>query len=152
MDLGTIIADDDVFVDLKPKSKRQLIQHLARKISVKLDVSDEIVFATIMQREKLGSTGVGNGVAIPHGKIEGIDKMSGMCVKLSKPISFDAIDDQPVDIVFLLLAPSEAGAEHLKALSKIARMLRDPDHLEKIRECQDNETLYSLITQVENNS
>ena len=91
------------------------------------------IFDTILQRERLGSTGVGNGIAIPHGKLAGVKRITGVFARLETPVDFEALDDQPVDLVFLLLAPEGAGADHLKALSRIARVLRDGDTVAKIR-------------------
>ena len=99
-----------------------------------------------MQREKLGSTGVGNGIAIPHGKLPKLDKLFGLFARLDRPIDFEALDGQPVDLVFLLLAPEAAGADHLKALARVARLLRDPEVARKLRESRDAEALYAVLT------
>ena len=88
----------------------------------------------LMQREKLGSTGVGNGVAIPHGKLPKLDKLFGLFARLDRPVDFEALDGQPVDLIFLLLAPEGAGADHLKALARVARLLRDPEVARKLRD------------------
>ena len=150
MELSDIIFSNAIFLDLRPNSKRQLIQELSSKASVIFHLDEQVIFETLLQREKLGSTGVGNGVAIPHGKVANIEKISGVFVKLNTPVDFDAIDDQPVDIIFMLLAPEGAegaGAEHLKALSKIARLLRDSQYLQELRLCQDSKVLYDLLIQ-----
>ena len=99
-----------------------------------------------MQREKLGSTGVGNGVAIPHGKLPKLSKVIGVFARLERPVDFEALDGQPVDLVFLLLAPEGAGADHLKALARVARLLRDPEIARKLRESTDDEALYAVLT------
>ena len=98
-----------------------------------------------MQREKLGSTGMVNGIAIPHGKLPKLGKLFGMFARLERPIDFEALDGQPVDLIFLLLAPEGAGADHLKALARIARLLRDPEIAHKLRESQDAEALYAVL-------
>ena len=98
-----------------------------------------------MQREKLGSTGVGNGVAIPHGKLPKLNKVFGLFARLERPVDFEALDGQPVDLIFLLLAPESAGADHLKALARAARLLRDPDIARKLRELRDAEALYAVL-------
>jgi PTS system nitrogen regulatory IIA component len=108
-------------------------------------LSEREIFDTILQREKLGSTGVGNGVAIPHGKLRSIDKIVGVFARLAKPVDFDALDDQPVDLVFLLLAPEGAGADHLKALARIARLMRDGQVAEKMRASDSADALYALL-------
>jgi PTS system nitrogen regulatory IIA component len=105
------------------------------------------VFDTILQRERLGSTGVGNGIAIPHGKLAGVRKIVGLFARLEQPVEFEALDDQPVDLVFLLLAPEGAGADHLKALSRIARVLRDSDTVAKIRATPDAAAIHSFLSE-----
>ena len=98
-----------------------------------------------MQREKLGSTGVGNGIAIPHGKLPKLNKLFGLFARLDRPIDFEALDGQPVDLVFLLLAPEGAGADHLKALARVARLLREPDVVQKLRQSRDADALYAVL-------
>ena len=149
MDLGTIISPDAVLANLKPNSKRQLLQELSSAIAPLCGAPERLVFETMMQRERLGSTGIGNGVAIPHGKLTNVDTITGLFARLAKPVPFDSIDDQPVDIVFMLLAPEGSGADHLKALSRIARLLRSRDYLAQLRALSDAEALYSLITDQE---
>jgi PTS system nitrogen regulatory IIA component len=105
------------------------------------------IFDTLLQREKLGSTGVGGGIAIPHGKLPGLDRIFGLFARLPKPIDFEALDDQPVDLVFLLLAPEGAGADHLKALARIARLFREPGVAGKLRASSDKAALYSVLTE-----
>ncbi len=146
MEFGNIIAHNAVVANLKTNSKKQLIQEMSEKIALIVEVDEHVIFENIMDRERLGSTGVGNGVAIPHAQIKSISKISGMFAKLDKPVDYESIDEQPVDIAFMLLAPDGAGADHLKALSKISRLLRDPEYLTKLRDCQDDEALYSLLT------
>ena len=99
-----------------------------------------------MQRERLGSTGIGNGIAIPHGKLARLERLFGVFARLERPIDFEALDGQPVDLMFLLLAPEGAGADHLKALARIARLLRDPETAQKLRESRDAEALYAVLT------
>ena len=105
------------------------------------------IFDVILQREKLGSTGVGHGIAIPHGKLDSVDKLFGIFARLENPIDFEALDDQPVDLVFLLLAPESAGADHLKALSRIARVLRDNDLVAKLRATDSATAIYTFLNQ-----
>ncbi len=99
-----------------------------------------------MQREKLGSTGIGHGIAIPHGKMPKLDRLFGLFARLDRPIDFESLDGQPVDLIFLLLAPEGAGADHLKALARVARLLRDPDTANKLRESRDADALYAVLT------
>ena len=121
---------------MKANSKKQLLQLLAEKAAGITGLPEREIFDTILQRERLGSTGVGNGIAIPHGKLAGVKRITGVFARLETPVDFEALDDQPVDLVFLLLAPEGAGADHLKALSRIARVLRDADTVAKIRGTQ----------------
>ncbi len=152
MELNDIISPDSILANLKPNSKKQLLQELADVGAARIGMEPPAVFETLLERERLGSTGVGNGVAIPHGKIAGIKKIVGVFAQLSKPVEFDAMDDQSVDIVFMLLAPEGSGADHLKALSKIARVLRDQSVLTSIRNTTDSEVIYSLLTADQNAS
>lgn len=145
MDLTDLIGRDDIHLSFKASCKKQVLQDLASIAADKTGISEREIFQTLLEREKLGSTGVGNGIAIPHGKLAGLDKISGLVAFLEKPIDFDAMDDQPVDIVFLLLAPDMAGADHLKALSRIARVLREPDMLQRLRNSNDPEIVHELL-------
>ncbi|MTI00006.1 PTS IIA-like nitrogen regulatory protein PtsN [Roseibium sp. RKSG952] len=146
MDLGDLIKGDAVFANLKVKSKKQAIQELAAKAAEVTGLSEREIFDTLLQRERLGSTGVGHGVAIPHGKLTRLDRLVGLFAKLEHPVDFDSLDDEPVDLVFLLLAPEGAGADHLKALARIARQLRDPSVTSGLRNGADSETIYQLLT------
>lgn len=147
MDLGDLLEVSAIMPALKANSKKQLLQLLSEKAAGIAGISEREVFDTILQREKLGSTGVGNGIAIPHGKLPGVKRITGVFARLETPVDFEALDDQPVDLVFLLLAPEGAGADHLKALSRIARVLRDGDTTTKIRGTQDAAAIYTLLSQ-----
>ena len=147
MELSTILAPQAVLANVKANSKKQVLQELASAVAPVAKLDEGLVFDTLLQRERLGSTGVGNGVAIPHGKFPMIAGMTGLFARLARPIPFDAIDDQPVDIVFMLLAAEGSGADHLKALSRIARILRDQSILGQIRASREADTLYSLLTE-----
>ena len=105
------------------------------------------IFGTLLERERLGTTGVGVGIAIPHGKLTDLDRLHGLFARLDTPIDFDAIDDQPVDLIFLLLAPESAGAEHLKALARVSRLLRDKQLCDKLRGSDNAEVIYALLTE-----
>jgi PTS system nitrogen regulatory IIA component len=145
MDLSDLIQPGAIIPSLKASSKKQLLQILAEKAAELTGLSEREVFETVTQRERLGSTGVGNGIAIPHGKLPNISKITGVFARLEQPVDFEALDDQPVDLVFLLLAPENAGADHLKALSRIARLLRDPDMVAKLRGTVDAQALHSFL-------
>jgi nitrogen PTS system EIIA component len=145
MSLTDLIAPNAVIPVLKVTSKKQAIQELATR-AAQLTGHDERAIADILlQREKLGSTGVGSGIAIPHGKVPKLGKLFGMFARLERPVDFEALDGQPVDLIFLLLAPETAGADHLKALARIARLLRDPDVGQKLRASKDAEALYAVL-------
>ena len=142
MSLTDLITPTAVVPALKVASKKQAIQELAAEAAKLTGYSEQTIAEILLQREKLGSTGVGNGIAIPHGKLP---KLGKIFARLEKPIDFEALDGQPVDLIFLLLAPETAGADHLKALARIARLLRDPDVAQKLRESQNADALYAVL-------
>ena len=146
MDLSDLIRQDAIVPSLKASSKKQVIQELAERAGALLDLPARDIFDHLLQRERLGSTGIGQGVAIPHAKIGKIGSLFGMFARLDKPIDFDAIDDEPVDLVFLLLAPESAGADHLKALARIARLMREPGMSQKLRASRDAAAIYAVLS------
>jgi PTS system nitrogen regulatory IIA component len=150
MDLSDLVSQKSIMPSLKAGSKKQLLQLLAEKASQITGLSERDVFDTIMQREKLGSTGVGNGIAIPHGKLKNVKNITGIFARLETPVDFEALDDEPVDLVFMLLAPETAGADHLKALSRIARILREADMVKKLRATKDAAALFAFLTEQPN--
>ena len=145
MDIADLITPDSVMVPLKVTSKKQALQALARRAAELTGLTERTVFDTLLERERLGTTGVGNGIAIPHGRIESLRSMHGLFARLARPINFDSIDDQPVDLIFLLLAPESAGADHLKALARVSRLLRDRAMCDKLRGTETPEALYGLL-------
>jgi PTS system nitrogen regulatory IIA component len=145
MSLTDLIAPNAVIPVLKVTSKKQAIQELAAQAGQLTGHNERTIAEILLQREKLGSTGVGNGIAIPHGKLPKLGKLFGMFARLEHPVDFEALDGQPVDLIFLLLAPETAGADHLKALARIARLLRDPDIGQKLRASQDADALYAVL-------
>ncbi len=147
MALNDLVDVPAIMPALKASSKKQVLQLLAERASAISGIPERDIFETILQREKLGSTGVGNGIAIPHGKLAGVKGISGVFARLETPVDFEALDDQPVDLVFLLLAPEGAGADHLKALSRIARVLRDTDTVAKIRGTRDAQAIHALLSE-----
>ena len=147
MDLSDLIKPEAVIGSLKANSKKQAIQAIAEKAAELTGLPEREIFETLLQREKLGSTGVGGGIAIPHGKLASLDRIFGLFARLPKPIDFEALDDQPVDLLFLLLAPEGAGADHLKALARIARHLREPGVAGKLRASADKAALYAVMTE-----
>lgn len=152
MHLGDFISPNSVLPSLKAKTKKQLLQELASRAGRLTGLPERSIFDVLLQRERLGSTGLGQGIAIPHGKIAGLKGIVGIFARLGEPIDFDAIDGEPVDIVFLLLAPEGAGADHLKALARISRLLREGSAVEKLRVSKDAAALYAVLTEGETSS
>lgn len=147
MALADLLQDDAIIPALRVNSKKQVLQEMAARAARVTGLPEREIFDVILQRERLGSTGVGNGIAIPHGKLKQLHSIAGVFARLETPIDFEALDDQPVDLVFLLLAPEGAGADHLKALSRIARLFRDQDLVMKLRSTESASALYACLTQ-----
>ena len=134
MTLTDLVAPNAIIPALKVNNKKQAIQELAARAAELTGQNERAILEILLQREKLGSTAVGNGVAIPHGKLPKLGRLFGLFARLERAIDFEALDGQPVDLIFLLLAPEAAGADHLKALARVARLLRDPEIARKLRE------------------
>lgn len=147
MEIEDLITPARVLPRLKATSKKHVLQELAKRAAELTGLHERAVFDVLLERERLGTTGVGNGIAIPHGKLPEIKELFGLFARLDEPVDFDAIDEQPVDLVFLLLAPESAGADHLKALSRIARVLRDGSTVEKIRSTADAAAIHSFLSE-----
>ena len=145
MDISNLINMDAIFPQLKVSSKKQLLQELGNIAKIKIKKPVQEIATILMERERLGSTGVGYGVAIPHGRFTELDKIFGVFAKLEKPVNYDALDNQPVDLVFLLLVPEKAGASHLKTLAKISRILRDQSVCEKLRGADSGDAIYAIL-------
>jgi PTS system nitrogen regulatory IIA component len=146
MPLTDIVAQNAIIPALKVNNKKQAIQELAARAAQLTGQDEKQILEVLLQREKLGSTAVGNGVAIPHGKLPKLARLFGLFARLERPINFEALDGQPVDLIFLLLAPDGAGADHLKALARIARLLREPDTTRKLRDLDNAEAIYTILT------
>lgn len=151
MEIIDLITPESVIAGLKASSKKQALQDLAEKASGITGQHERAIFDVLMERERLGTTGVGNGIAIPHGKLASLDRLHGVFARLEEPVDFQAIDDQPVDLVFLLLAPESAGADHLKALARVSRLLRDKDTCDKLRGTDSADALFALLTESSEN-
>ncbi len=147
MEIVELLSTESVIPNLRATSKKQALQDLARRASSITGLHERAVFDVLMEREKLGTTGVGNGIAIPHGKLPSLDRLYGLFARLERPVDFHSIDEQPVDLIFLLLAPESAGADHLKALARVSRLLRDKTVCEKLRGTDGEEALYALLTE-----
>ena len=149
MEINDLLVLEGVTADLKATSKKQALQDLARRAADVSGMHERAVFDVLMERERLGTTGVGNGIAIPHGKLPNLERLYGLFARLGQPIDFQAIDERPVDLVFVLLAPEGAGADHLKALARISRLLRDQSVCDKLRGTDNAEALYAILTESE---
>ena len=148
MELSELMSPEAVLPHLKASSKKQILQELAAAAAQITGLHERTIFDVLLERERLGTTGVGSGIAIPHGKITELDRLYGLFARLDEPVDFDAVDDEPVDLIFLLLAPESAGADHLKALARVSRLLRDKTVREKLRETGSADELYSVLTDV----
>ncbi|WP_448206030.1 PTS IIA-like nitrogen regulatory protein PtsN [Azospirillum sp. sgz302134] len=144
-----LITPHAILPNLKAGNKKQALQEMARKAAELTGQQERAIFDVLLERERLGTTGVGHGIAIPHGKLPSLDRVHGVFARLERPIDFDAIDEQPVDLIFLLLAPDHAGADHLKALARVSRLLRDQSMCEKLRGSDSADAIYALLTQHE---
>lgn len=146
MPLRELLTPEAVIPGLRVNGKKQALQELSAHAARLTGFGEHEIFETLLQRERLGSTGIGEGIAIPHGKLPRMPRLLGLMARLERPIDFDAIDGQPVDLLFLLLAPEGAGADHLKALARVARVLREPGMLDRIRTARDADALYAVLT------
>jgi PTS system nitrogen regulatory IIA component len=147
MDIADLISPVSVVPNLRATSKKQALQELAKRAAEITGLHERAIFDVLLERERLGTTGVGNGIAIPHGKLPTLDRLYGLFARLERSINYESIDEQPVDLIFLLLAPESAGADHLKALARVSRLLRDRGVCEKLRGTDSADGLYSLLTE-----
>ncbi len=147
MEVHDLLNPEGVIARLKVTSKKQALQELAARGAKLTGISERIIFDTLLERERLGSTGVGQGIAIPHGKLADLRRLHGIFARTEQPIAFDSIDEVPVDLMFVLLAPETAGADHLKALARVSRLLRDKAMCEKLRATDDADAIYALLTE-----
>jgi nitrogen PTS system EIIA component len=147
MTLPDIIDARTILPALKVQNKKQLLQELAQSLSSLVAIDNRVIFEKLLQREKLGSTGLGQGIAIPHGRLPSIARVYGVFARLQSPIAFDSVDGEPVDLAFALISPDHAGADHLTALARVSRLLRDAVTLKKLRGTETVEGLYAVLTQ-----
>ena len=136
---------DAVLASVKASGKKALLAELASRAASLFKIDERRLFDRLLERERLGSTGIGGGIAIPHGRMSALAQPRGLFARLAHPVDFDAIDERPVDIVFLLVAPEGAGADHLKALARVSRLLRDRGLVDKLRATESAEALYALM-------
>ena len=140
-----LTGPDAVLASVKASGKKALLAELASRAATVFKLDERRLFDRLLERERLGSTGIGSGIAIPHGKLPKLERLFGLFARLERPVDFEALDGQPVDLMFLLLAPEAAGADHLKALARVARLLRDSEVARKLRESRDAESLYAVL-------
>jgi PTS system nitrogen regulatory IIA component len=140
-----LTGPDAVLASVKASGKKALLAELASRAATLFKLDERRLFDRLLERERLGSTGIGGGIAIPHGRLGTLDKPHGLFARLVHPVDFDSIDERPVDIVFLLVAPEGAGADHLKALARVSRLLRDRSLVEKLRATESADALYALL-------
>lgn len=147
MNISDMLAPDAVIAALRVNGKKQLLQELASRAAQQTGIPERKIFESLNERERLGSTGVGQGIAIPHSRLADVKQIVGVFARLETPIDYDAVDKQPVDLVFMLLAPEGAGADHLKALARVSRLLRNQQACEKLRAATKPEALYAILTE-----
>ncbi|MCW5745732.1 MAG: PTS IIA-like nitrogen regulatory protein PtsN [Alphaproteobacteria bacterium] len=147
MEIADILAPEAVIADMRAGTKKQALLECAQRAALVTHLHERAIFDVLLERERLGSTGLGGGIAIPHGKLAGVDRLYGVFARLASPIEFEAIDARPVDLIFVLLAPESAGADHLKALSRVSRALRDRTLVEKLRATDQADALYALLVE-----
>jgi PTS system nitrogen regulatory IIA component len=146
MQIGQLLRGDAVAVRVSAASKRQALQALSDVAARSLGLPSPVILEALLEREQAGSTGVGQGVALPHAKLEGLDRMVGVFVKLETPVPFESVDDRPVDLIFALLAPPDGGVEHLRALAKVSRLLRQNELREQLRHARTADAIYALLS------
>ena len=147
MNINEMLSERSLLVDFKASSKKHILDALCKLAEKEIGVSYRIILDSLTKREKLGSTAVGNGIAIPHTNEKSLDKPKGFLAILSNGLEFNANDDQPVDIIFLLLAPSNNGSEHLQALASVSRLLRNNTLVSKLRGCKTIQSALAVISQ-----
>jgi len=148
VEIADIITRDGIILDLKScQSKRQVLKELAQHAAAALGLEQQHLLDALMERERLGTTGIGHGIAIPHARLAEVDRLVGLFARLEQPVDFESLDDQPSDLVFLLLAPDSADADSLKALARISRVLRDPALRQRLRQERDRDAVYRMLTQ-----
>ena len=146
MNLGDLLAKDGIIPSLKAEDKKQALQKLSDKAALVAGVNAHDVFNAVLQRERLSSTSLGRGIAIPHIKLAAVKSMTCLFARLERPVPFDSHDGEPVDLLFFLIAPEHAGGDHLKALARISRLVRDPATLDHLRAAKDAEGLRRVLT------
>lgn len=145
MDIGELLVRDGIVLKAGASSKRQAIHGVAAAAAEALGVPEAVVFDALLEREALGSTGLGSGVAVPHARIEGLSSVKAVFVRLDTPVAYGSVDDRPVDLLFALFAPPRDGAEHLRALAAVSRALRSPEMREQLRQARTSDAIHALF-------
>ena len=146
MDIADLLTPRGVIAHLRVGNKKAALQETAKRAAALTGVVERQIYDALLERERLGSTGIGHGIALPHAKLAELPHLCGVFARLERPIAFEAVDDQPVDLLFALLAPTEAGAEHLRALARVSRLLRDRAVCQKLRGTDNGDALFALLT------
>jgi nitrogen PTS system EIIA component len=146
MEIPDLLTPRSVVPQLRVATKKQALQELAKRAAGLTGLHEREVYEALVERERLGTTGIGHGVGIPHGRLRGLARLHGIFARLERAIPFEAIDDEPVDLLFLLLAPENAGGDYLKALARVSRLLRDRAICDKLRGTDNADALYALLT------
>lgn len=149
MDIGQLLDRNAIALRVSAENKRQALAVVAEIAARSLGVDASEILDALSEREQAGSTGVGYGVAVPHARLEGLDRLRGVFVRVEQPVDFDAVDDQPVDLMFALFAPKDAGAQHLRALARVSRLLRQPTLREQLRQARTADAIHALLVQDE---
>ena len=146
MNISEMMTEDCIIVDSKATTKRQLLQEVAQKSSSMTGIDERIIFDTLLERENLGSTGFGRGTALPHARLPGLKQVHSIFVKLDTAIDFESIDNKPVDLLFALLSPEDCGGDHLTALAKVSRVLKDESTCTKLRQIDSLEEIFAILS------
>jgi len=149
MDIGELLVRDGVVLKTGASSKRQVLHSVATAAAHAIGLEESKVFDALMEREALGSTGLGAGVAVPHARLDGIDRVQAVFVRLDTPVPYDAVDDRPVDLIFALFAPPRDGADHLRALAAVSRALRSAKMREQLRQARTVDAIHALFVRNE---
>jgi PTS system nitrogen regulatory IIA component len=146
MEIGDFTTLESVVANLRVANKAQALKELAKRAAPSTGLDEQAILTALLERERLGSTGIGKNIALPHARIRGLDRIHGFFFRLERPIDFEAIDEKPVDLIFLLLAPEDSGKDHLAALARVSRLFRDPDACAKLRHAESAAAIHEILT------
>lgn len=146
MDIADLLSSDRVLLDVDLSCSKQAFRTVSEMAAATLGLDKRVVMEALLERERLGTTGVGDGISIPHSRLEALQHPYGIFLRLKNPIDMDAVDSKPVDLMFVLLAPQDANADHLKALARIARVMRSPDNQQTLRGSDSKDVVLAILT------